>query len=50
LDKAEIAREKIARESRPDPFGDPGERDIGGKVSKLSNTLDQTAQDLNTEV
>jgi len=25
--KAEIARERIARESRPDPFGDPGERE-----------------------
>ena len=27
--KAGISREKIARESRPDPFGDPGEREIG---------------------
>jgi len=48
--KAEIAPEKIARESRSNPFGDPGEREIGGKVSNLSNTLDQTAQDLNAKV
>jgi len=48
--KAEIAREKIAWESRPDPLGDPGEREIGGKVPKLSNTLDQTTQDLKAKV
>ena len=48
--KAEIACEKIAQESRSDPFGDPGERETRGKVSKLSNTLDQTAQDLNVKV
>jgi len=48
--KAEIARGKIAQESRHDPFGNPGERDIGGKVSKLSDTPDQTAQNLNAKV
>jgi len=48
--KAEIARRKIAQESRHDPFGDPGEREIGGKVSKLSNTPDQTTQDPNVKV
>jgi len=45
LAEAEIARAKIARESRPEPVGDVGEREIGGKVSKLGSTLDQTAQD-----
>ena len=48
--KAEIAHGKIAQESRHDPFGDPGEREIRGKVSKLSDTPDQTAQDLNVKV
>jgi len=48
--KAGIAREKIAWESRPNLFGDPGEREIGGKVSQLSDTPDQTAQDLNDKV
>jgi len=41
--KAEIDREKIAQESRHDPFGDPGEREIEGKVSKLIYTPDQKA-------
>ena len=39
---AEIARRKIAREIRSDPFGNLGERETGGKVSKLSNTPGQT--------
>ena len=43
--EVEIARAKIARESRPEPVGDAGERDIGGKVSKLGNTLNQTVQE-----
>jgi len=46
----EIAHGKIAQESRHDLFADPGEKEIGGKVSKLSDTPDQTAQDLNGKV
>ena len=48
--KAEIACKKIAQDSRLDPFGDTREREIGGKVSKLSNTPNQTAQDMNAKV
>jgi len=48
--EAEIARAKIAWESRPEPVDDAGEREIGGKVSKLSNTLDQTAEDRRVKV
>jgi len=36
---------EIARESKPDPFGDPREREIGGKVPKLSNTDGDQVQD-----
>jgi len=42
----EIAGGKIAREIRSDPFGNLGERETGGKVSKLSNTPGQTARSL----
>ena len=48
--EAEIARAKVARESRPEPVGNVGEREIGGKVSKLSSTLDQMAQDQSVKV
>jgi len=48
--EAEIARAKIARESRSEPVGDAGEREIGGKGSKHGSTLDQTAQDHSVEV
>jgi len=50
LTVAEIARGKIAREIRSDPFGNLGEREIGGEVSKPSDALDQTTQDLNAKV
>jgi len=43
---AEIARVEIAQESRHDPFGDPGERETRGKVSKLSDNPGQTTQSL----
>jgi len=42
----EIARGKIAQESIHDPFGDSGERETGGKVSKISDTPGQMAQSL----
>ena len=42
--EAEIACARIAREGRVEPVGDAGEREIGGNVSKLGNTLDQTTQ------
>jgi len=48
--KEEIARAKIAWVSRPEPVGDAGEREIGGKVSKLGSTLDQTVQDRSAKV
>ena len=48
--EAEITRSKIARESRPEPVGNAGEREIGGKVSKLGNTLDQTVQHRSVKV
>jgi len=48
--EAEIARSKIARESRPELVGDAGKREIGGKVSKLGSTLDQTVQDRSAKV
>jgi len=47
---AEIARGKIARESKSDPCGNPGERETRGKVSKLSGAPDQTAHDQNAKV
>jgi len=45
-----ISYQEITWESESYPFGNPGEREIGGKFSKLSNTLDQTVQDLNAKV
>jgi len=48
--KVEIVRAKITWESRPEPVGNAGEREIGGKVSKLGSTLDQTAQDRSAKV
>ena len=43
--KAEITRSEITREKRPEPAGEVGEREIGGRVFKLSKALDQEAQD-----
>jgi len=48
--KAEIAHGKIAQKSRHDQFANAGERETGKKVSKLSDTPDQAAQDLNAKV
>ena len=36
--EAEISRTKIARESRPEPVGDAGEREIGGKTLAARST------------
>ena len=43
---AECACRKIAQESKHHPFGNPGERETKGKVSKLSDTPGQTARSL----
>jgi len=37
--EAEIIRAKIVQESRLEPVSNAGEREIGGKVSKLGSTL-----------
>ena len=37
---------EIACGTKSDPFGNPGEREIGGKDSKLNDTPSQTAQSL----
>jgi len=48
--KAEIPCVEIAREKRPEPAGEVGERKIGGRVFKLGKALDRAAQDQIAEV
>ena len=45
-----ITRAEIAREKRPDPAGDVVEREIGGKMFKLGQSLSQESQDEVAEV
>ncbi|XP_068487012.1 uncharacterized protein [Phaseolus vulgaris] len=48
--RSKIARAEIARERRPEPAGHVLEREIGGKMLKLGNSLGQAAQDQIVEV
>jgi len=48
--KADITHAEIAREKRPEPAGEVGEREIGGSAFKLGKALDQTAHNQIVEV